>query len=57
MTPKGHDKLVQAAPTHVTGVRNNLVDIVSPEDFDALGRIFNAVSDHLLEAHPETDMR
>ena len=57
MTPKGHDLLVRVAPLHVTGVRENLVDLVSPEDLEAVGRVFDAVSDHLVAAHPEMEMR
>jgi DNA-binding MarR family transcriptional regulator len=57
MTPKGHDLLVRVAPVHVTGVRANLVDLVSPEDLEAVGRVFDAVSDHLVAAHPEMEMR
>ena len=57
MTPKGHDLLVRVAPVHVTGVRDHLVDLVSPEDFEAVGRVFDAVSDHLVAAHPEMEMR
>ena len=41
MTAAGRRKLVEAAPTHVRGVREHLVDVASPEDFAALGRIFN----------------
>ncbi len=57
MTPKGHDLLVRVAPVHVTGVRDHLVDLVSPEDLAAVGRVFDAVSDHLVAAHPEMEMR
>jgi DNA-binding MarR family transcriptional regulator len=57
MTPKGHDLLVRVAPVHVTGVRDHLVDLVSPEDLEAVGRVFDAVSDHLVAAHPEMEMR
>jgi DNA-binding MarR family transcriptional regulator len=57
MTPKGHDLLVRVAPVHVTGVRDNLVDLVSAADLEAVGRVFNAVSDHLVAAHPEMEMR
>ena len=53
LTPEGHRKLVEAAPTHVRGVRKHLVDIASREDFAALGRIFNEVSDRLLKGMPE----
>ena len=57
MTPKGHELLVRVAPVHVTGVRDHLVDLVSPEDLAAVGRVFDAVSDHLVAAHPEMEMR
>jgi len=53
LTEEGHRKLVEAAPTHVRGVRKHLVDIASREDFAALGRIFNEVSDRLLKGMPE----
>jgi DNA-binding MarR family transcriptional regulator len=53
LTDAGHRKLVEAAPTHVRGVRKHLVDIASREDFAALGRIFNEVSDRLLKDKPE----
>ncbi len=53
MTEIGHRKLVEAAPTHVRGVRTHLVDVASREDFAALGRIFNEVSDRLLQGMPE----
>ena len=57
MTDKGMDLLVQAAPFHVTGVREYLLDLVSPDDFAAVGRVFDAVSDHLVECHPAIEMR
>ena len=53
MTDAGRRKLVEAAPTHVRGVRTHLVDIASDDDFAALGRIFNEVSDRLLQGKPE----
>jgi len=53
MTETGRRKLVEAAPTHVRGVRKHLVDLASREDFAALGRIFNEVSDRLLKDLPE----
>jgi DNA-binding MarR family transcriptional regulator len=57
MTPRGWDLLVRMAPTHVEGVRAHLVDLASPDDLEALGRVMNAVSDHLVAAHPEMEMR
>jgi DNA-binding MarR family transcriptional regulator len=53
MTTAGQRKLIEAAPTHVRGVRKHLVDIASRSDFAALGRIFNEVSDRLLQDKPE----
>jgi DNA-binding MarR family transcriptional regulator len=57
MTDKGWELLVRMAPAHVQGVRDHLVDLVSPEDFAAMGRVMDAVSDHLVAAHPEMEMR
>jgi DNA-binding MarR family transcriptional regulator len=57
ITDKGHDLLVRAAPTHVAGVRAHLVDLSTNEDFAALGRVFDAVSDSLISAHPEMEIR
>ncbi len=53
MTEEGRRVLNAAAPTHVRGVRAHLVDLASPEDFAALGRIFNALSDKLLADKPD----
>lgn len=53
MTAEGWRKLVEAAPTHVRGVRKHLVDVASRDDFAALGRIFNEVSDRLMKDMPE----
>ena len=57
MTDLGWDLIQRMAPLHVAGVREHLVDLVSPEDFAALGRVMNAVSDHLVAAHPEMEIR
>ena len=57
MTGKGWDLLVRIAPTHVSGVREHLVDLVSPEDLRAVGRVMNAVADNLIAGHPEMEMR
>ena len=57
MTDKGVELLAQVAPTHVDGVLKNLVDLASPEDFAAVGRVMNAASDHLVAAHPEMEVR
>ncbi|MEP9384001.1 MarR family winged helix-turn-helix transcriptional regulator [Nocardioides cheoyonin] len=57
LTDKGMDLLVRAAPSHVTAVREHLVDLASPDDFAALGRVMDAVSDHLVSDRPQIEMR
>ena len=52
MTDRGWDLLVEAAPTHVTGVRAHFVDVADQTDYAAMGRVMNAVSDHLLAENP-----
>ncbi len=47
LTESGLSLLEQAAPTHVEGVRDNLVDLADPDDFAAVGRVFDAVSEHI----------
>jgi len=47
LTDAGFALLEQAAPTHVEGVRENLVDLASHEDFTAIGRVFDTVSEHI----------
>jgi DNA-binding MarR family transcriptional regulator len=43
LTEEGMELLRTAAPDHVAAVRRNFVDAVSAEDFEALGRAFDAV--------------
>jgi DNA-binding MarR family transcriptional regulator len=57
LTDKGFAALEAAAPTHVAGVRQFLVDLVGEEDFAAVGRVFNAVTDKLIETNPSADIR
>lgn len=57
MTDRGWELLTICAPTHVDGVRAHLVDLCSRDDFAALGRVMNAVADHLVCAHPEMEIR
>ncbi len=47
MTDKGWDALVAAAPGHVQSVRDHLVDILTPEQFAALGDAMETVRLHL----------
>ena len=55
MTEKGYALLVEAAPTHVTGVREHFVDLGSDEEFATMGKLMNAVADHLLAVNPAAD--
>lgn len=43
LTPAGYQRLQEASHTHVHGVRRHLVDVADPDDFQALGRVFDAV--------------
>jgi DNA-binding MarR family transcriptional regulator len=45
LTDKGLGRLVEAAPTHVEGVRAALVDVVSDEELATIGRAFTAVTE------------
>ena len=49
MTAAGWEFLQAAAPCHVEGVRNHLVDLLEPEEMAALGTIFSKVTDHMRE--------
>ena len=57
LTDQGRAALESAAPTHVAGVRQVLVDLVDEDDFEAVGRVFDAVTDRLIEANPALDIR
>ncbi|MBA3265358.1 MAG: MarR family transcriptional regulator [Nocardioidaceae bacterium] len=53
LTDAGYDRLVDAAPAHVASVRASLIDVVSPEDLDAIHRAFTAVADELQTGEPD----
>ena len=57
ITERGAMLLRNVAPTHVEGVRDHLVDLATDEDFQALGRVMDAVSDNLIASHPEMEIR
>ncbi|CAM3387079.1 MarR family transcriptional regulator [Nocardioides dubius] len=57
LTPEGYQRLKDAAPSHVAGVREHLVALASGPDFEAVGRVFDAVVDALSGDSPETDIR
>lgn len=48
LTEHGWEVLVAAAPTHVTGVREHFVDLLSDKEFAALGKALAVVADHLV---------
>jgi DNA-binding MarR family transcriptional regulator len=45
LTDAGLALLAEAAPAHVASVRRHFVDAAGPDDFAALGRVFDAVLD------------
>ena len=47
LTDHGWDTLVATAPDHVQSVRTHLVDVLSDQDFAALGHACQQVSDRL----------
>ncbi len=57
LTDEGLALLERAAPTHVMGVRRNLVDLVDPDDLAALGRVMDTVTDQLIGKHPAMEIR
>lgn len=50
LTDQGWKAIVAAAPDHVESVRTYLVDVLTPQEFDALGRACRKVSDHVTDA-------
>ncbi|GEL96367.1 MarR family winged helix-turn-helix transcriptional regulator [Cellulomonas composti] len=55
MTAQGWEVLVAAAPLHVQSVRTHLVDVLTPEQFQALGAAMDAVREHLSGGPCHTD--
>ncbi|RSM64787.1 MarR family transcriptional regulator [Kibdelosporangium aridum] len=47
ITDKGMEQLRTAAPTHVEGVRDHLIDLISPEERAVLATVFERVLTHL----------
>ncbi|OZC88911.1 MarR family transcriptional regulator [Rhodococcus sp. 06-412-2C] len=43
ITEEGRRRLAEAAPTHVRSVRRHLVDLLSPQELEVLGTIFEKV--------------
>lgn len=58
LTPEGWRAIQAAAPGHVESVRRHLVDLLSPQEIRALGRIAEKVVAHLNEIdHPSRGSR
>jgi DNA-binding MarR family transcriptional regulator len=47
LTEKGMAKLREAAPTHVAGVREHMVDLLKPDELKVLGSVFERLTTHL----------
>jgi DNA-binding MarR family transcriptional regulator len=47
LTEEGLNQLRTAAPTHVDGVRDHLIDLISPEERAVLATVFERVQKHL----------
>lgn len=47
LTEKGWETLVDAAPHHVESVRQRIVDVLTPEEFEELGRLSQKLVDGL----------
>ena len=47
MTEHGWETLVKAAPDHVESVRKHFVDLLSEDEFAALGASLRKIADHL----------
>jgi DNA-binding MarR family transcriptional regulator len=50
LTEKGFDALDQAARDHVETVRDYFIDVIQPEDLEAVGRAFAAVYKRVAES-------
>jgi len=55
LTQHGWDVLVAAAPTHVSGVRRHLVDLLTAEEFAAMGKALAIVASHLQGMQPDCE--
>ncbi len=53
LTDEGRQIVREAAPGHVRAVRENLFDLITPEQLAVLGEVFEAVREHLDEQAPD----
>ena len=47
LTDEGAEKLRTAAPTHVEGVREHMINLLSPEEQEVLAAVFERLTGHL----------
>ena len=52
LTPRGHERLAQAAPTHVEGLRRHLVERLDRSQLEALTAAFSTILEGLGETTP-----
>ena len=50
LTDEGFALLAETAPVHVTGVREHLIDLMSPEETQVLADVFTRAAEHLRKA-------
>ncbi len=55
LTDQGWNAIVVAAPDHVASVRQYLVDLLGPEEFEALGKACQRIADNLASDRPTTE--
>jgi len=53
LTDQGMNKLREAAPTHVKGVRQQIVDLLSPQEQQVIATVFSRLDAHLRRVNPE----
>ncbi|TDC92188.1 MarR family transcriptional regulator [Saccharopolyspora aridisoli] len=47
LTAEGLAKLREAAPSHVQGVRDHMIDLLDPDEQKTLAAVFSRLTDHL----------
>lgn len=57
ITPKGRALLEKAAPDHVASIRAHLIERVGRDEFLAVARVLDRITDSLVTHRPETDVR
>lgn len=57
LTDEGRRTIEAAAPHHVASVRRHLIDVLTPEQIDALAEITETVAEHLTDARSRSGRR